>query len=207
MLGSLNIRRLALDDVEVDLRTKVVKPDPRFWMALKDQEPPQPGFYEVLYLDAIVGNPLHPGYGGGGWIEKDQWNSAGASNCFIGSFLHGGWAGYWRELPEHEREQLGATARADAIPTVHLYPQALWHDGAYVSGNRIGLLALRKAIDEALCAPDQSAVADVFTNDGEGYDLRVRCVPGERIYRLALPYTDEAAKETDPGAVWPWTDA
>ncbi len=205
MIESLNVRRLALDGIEVDSHTGIVQPDPRLWTDLKEREPPQPAFYEVLYLDAIVSNPLHPGFGGGGWVERDQWTVLGAANCFAGSLLHGGAPAYWRELPEQVREQLEADARSEAIPTVHLHSQATWHDSAYISANRLGLLALRQAIDEALGAA-QTGAADVFTNDGEGFDLRVRCVTGEQIYKLALPYTDEVAREGDPNAIWPWTD-
>ncbi len=205
MIESLNVRRLALDGIEVDSQTHNVQPDPRLWTALKDREPPRPGFYEVLYVEPFVGNPLHRGFGGGGWVERDQWAFPGASTWFTGSMLHGGEAAYWRELPEQVREQLEVSARAEAIPTVHLHSQASWHDSAYISANRSGLLALRQAIDEALGGA-QTGTADVFTNDGEGFDLQVRCVTGAQIYKLALPYTDDVAREKDPNAIWPWAD-
>lgn len=205
MIESLNVRRLALDGIEVDAQTRIVQPDPRLWTALKERKPPRPGFYEVLYVDPLVGNPLHPGFGAGGWIKSDQWNGPWGTNCFAGVLHHGGEAAYWRELPEHVRELLEVNARAEAIPTVHLHSQASWHDSAYISANRSGLLALRQAIDEALGGA-QTGTADVFTNDGEGFDLHVRCVTGAQIYKLALPYTDDVAREKDPNAIWPWAD-
>ena len=208
MIASLNLNRLALHGIEVDLQTQTVIPDTQVWIPLQDKEPPAPGYYEVLYVDAHVGNPGHPGYGAGGWIECDNWKAWTGSNCFAGTVMHGGGAAYWREMAVKERERLNGNARAEAMPTVHLHAQSYWHDAAYINGNRAGLLALRQAIDDALQEPREAAAgrAETRTNDGEGYDLIVRCVHGQHIYKLALPYTDEVAKERDAEAIWPWND-
>lgn len=88
------------------------------------------------------------------------------------------------------------------METLHLYPQAQWHDEAYVIGTRESLLKLRDAIDSALATG--SAKADCFTNDGEGYSVIIRTVGQVDAEALAVPYTDEIARETSKSARWPW---
>lgn len=205
MLESLNAHRLALFDIRFNPNTRLLIPNDQLWTSLTDHKPMRPGQYDVICLDPLIGNPLHPGYGVGGWVQRDQCEIHRTAVAFATRFKNSSKAAYWRELPEKEREQVDVNVRAEILPTVHLHAQATWHDSAYISANRSGLLALRQAIDEALGAA-QTGAADVFTNDGEGFDLRVRCVTGEQIYKLALPYTDEVAREGDPNAIWPWAD-
>ena len=63
---------------------------------------------------------------------------------------------------------------------LHIYAQVHEHDGAWIVGSRIGLTALRNAIDQALkdgsgwTASGYEAEGDyVMASDGEGYDVRV----------------------------------
>lgn len=205
MIESLNVRGLALRDIVVNPQTREVVPDARRWIPLKLRQPPMPGEYEALYLDAHVASLAHPGFGAGAWVARDQWGEWSGTTSFAGTQSNGYLAAYWREVPEQDADFFHTGARADAMPTVHLHAQAYWHDPAYVTGNRAGLLALRQAIDEALGEAEDSSV-NAFTSDGEGYDLRVRRVDGAQIHKLGLPYTDEVARDRDPQAVWPWTE-
>src|SRR3546814_9713108 len=91
----------------------------------------------------------------------------------------------------------------DKIGWLHLYGQHLWHDEAYIAGDRAGIEMLRDALNEALGAADGvSMAADVFAGDGEGYNVSVHVLPDAEFQRLAMPYTDEIARES--GGFWPW---
>lgn len=85
---------------------------------------------------------------------------------------------------------------------LHLYQQSHWHDEAYIAGTRESLQKLRDAIDSALATG--SAKADCFTNDGEGYSVIIRTVDQTDAESLAVPYTDEVARESSLSARWPW---
>jgi hypothetical protein len=71
---------------------------------------------------------------------------------------------------------------------LHIYPQSLWHNPAYVVGDRDGLTALRDAIDRALVS-NQPSAAPVYCHDGEGYTVFV--APVGTLDNIALPYQDE----------------
>jgi hypothetical protein len=86
---------------------------------------------------------------------------------------------------------------------VHLWSPMSFHEPQWVVGNKAGLQALRDAIDIAL-KTHGSACAEVFTNDGEGYDLGVHCIADSDIDNLAVPYTESYAKEHREHAVFPW---
>lgn len=61
----------------------------------------------------------------------------------------------------------------------------------------------KSAIDAALQHGAESLAA--FANDGEGYYTAVVKIDDqEEFNRLAVPYTDEIAKESRDGVVWPW---
>lgn len=72
------------------------------------------------------------------------------------------------------------------FPSIHLYGQHSEHDEAFIIGTRDALIALRKAIDAALEA--QEATAEVYANDGEGYDLIVKCVSEDAMEFEPTPY-------------------
>lgn len=85
---------------------------------------------------------------------------------------------------------------------VHIYGQEFWHGSAYIIGNRSGMIALREALDQALATQD-AQTATVSVNDGEGYFLNVHVTDESEAMEIALPYTDEVAKEKKPKARWP----
>lgn len=88
-------------------------------------------------------------------------------------------------------------------PWLHLYTQERWHDDAAIVGTRAGLSALRDALDVALATGDGHAECELFANDGEGYQLTVVAIDYERMETMALPYTDDVARETRSAAIWP----
>lgn len=89
---------------------------------------------------------------------------------------------------------------------LHVYGQAAWHDDVYIVGNRQALLALKRAIEDALTG--QKGVLNAMTNDGEGYSVIVLNLPngqGNQVWvELAVPYSEEMAKESRENAKWPW---
>ena len=75
--------------------------------------------------------------------------------------------------------------------TLHIYGQELWHEPAFIVGDRESLQALAKAIEIALSRESGSASAQTMTEDGEGYITFVIArdpFPTE----LALPYNDQS---------------
>ena len=93
----------------------------------------------------------------------------------------------------------------EKVPIIHVLAQERWHDPAVIVANRAGLLALKEAVDKAL--ESEIGKANVFCEDGEGYELAV-------IHRTGLVahgnsdtpfgYTDEdcCAKDTRPYPDW-----
>ena len=63
---------------------------------------------------------------------------------------------------------------------INLYPQFTYHDDAKIAGTREGLTLLRDAINAALDTAQKigkaERVFEVFTSDGEGYQLSVICM-------------------------------
>ncbi|TRZ48220.1 hypothetical protein D4S03_10140 [bacterium] len=99
-------------------------------------------------------------------------------------------------------------------PTLHIYGQSTWHDDVLIVGDADALQLLRLAIGDALAGLELMATGaislhnpsktqrDVFVNDGEGYSVRVLCLP-EVPANLAVPYTEDYAKERWGGSVGP----
>lgn len=79
---------------------------------------------------------------------------------------------------------------------LHIYPQASWHEEAYVVGNIDGLVALRDAINRALGTGSPQAATE-FPADGEGYRVLVLPVSEDGVRMLRLPYCEP--KEEWPG--------
>lgn len=80
----------------------------------------------------------------------------------------------------------------DDIPWLHIRSQSTYHDEAEIVGTKAGLEAALNAICVAIANRDGEA--SVFTNDGEGYRLSVRC--SNRVRDLGEPfYVDEIARE------------
>jgi hypothetical protein len=85
-------------------------------------------------------------------------------------------------------------------PIIHIYPNASFHEEAYIVGNKAGLIKLHKALLKALFYNSEGC-CEVSTTDGEGYNLHVIVTERDDI---ALPYTEDHAMETREKAVWPW---
>lgn len=89
------------------------------------------------------------------------------------------------------------------MTTLHIYAQEMWHDEAYIAGQREDLEMLRAAIDRAL--NEGHGQMQAFCCDGEGYEVHVLCVSDAMADKLATPYTDEMANGgKQPPALWPW---
>lgn len=80
-------------------------------------------------------------------------------------------------------------AEQEDYPILHIYEQPSHHMDAYIFGNRLGLEALRDAINQALTEPEPEA-AQVSQNDGECYDLVVRCASTSWAKLIRTNYTD-----------------
>jgi hypothetical protein len=81
-------------------------------------------------------------------------------------------------------------------PYLHLYAQKYQHADAEIIGNREALVMLRESLNKALSLDyvgGKRSKIEVFTNDGEGYSLFVRCVESDTVDRqfdgYRLPYT------------------
>jgi hypothetical protein len=71
---------------------------------------------------------------------------------------------------------------------LHVYAQSFQHDVATIKGDRKALTKLRDAINEALSVGEGKA--DVFCNDGEGYEIGV-FLEEDKLEKMELPYTDD----------------
>ena len=98
----------------------------------------------------------------------------------------------------------------ERIKLVHIYGQKIWHDDVLIIANHEGLLALQKAVSEAL--EKGKGVAEVFVADGEGYDVKILLNeadwPSDSWDILVLPYTADFVREIAPPhgnvVVQPW---
>ncbi len=87
---------------------------------------------------------------------------------------------------------------------MHVFGQLMWHDEIQIVGDTQSLLALKKAVEDALETGSGSSLA--FTGDGEGYNILIAREDDKTVYdTLAVPYTDEMASEKNTTAVWPHT--
>lgn len=85
---------------------------------------------------------------------------------------------------------------------LHLYAQEWWHDDARIAGTKDALILLRDALNEAI-ENGASICEDVFTSDGEGYDVHIIEVSKEQTTHMAVPYAGDDAKERRKHAFWP----
>lgn len=84
---------------------------------------------------------------------------------------------------------------------LHIYAQGEWHGEAHIIGTTEALRKLRAAIDSALT--EGGGTATSFTNDGEGFDTAVvRVDNAEEFAKLAVPYTNEIAKDHNGKGPW-----
>lgn len=88
---------------------------------------------------------------------------------------------------------------------LHVYAQLWHHCEAFLVGERRSLQALAHAIELALDHHQNQTTHGFFTADGEGFDVIVRQLPaGNDLWQqLALPYTEDYAREQRPDAIWP----
>lgn len=109
---------------------------------------------------------------------------------------------------------------SDDMKLLHLYAQDHQHGEAWVVGNRLGLEALRDAINLALqqgSAQTPSRDGCVFATDGEGYEVMVLLdeskwegapIGEEKTVwdRLQCPYVGGGPYQRGyyPSALWPW---
>lgn len=87
----------------------------------------------------------------------------------------------------------------DAIPIIHVIAQVAWHDPAFIVGNREGLTALRAALDAALSS-DSGSYCTAFVEDGEGFNLHVRCMTTPEMEGVPYGYT---ASDLCTSKSWP----
>ncbi|WP_303967858.1 hypothetical protein [Sporosarcina ureae] len=72
---------------------------------------------------------------------------------------------------------------------LHIYAQEFPHDGALIVGNKLALLELRRAIDEAL--KGRESKGHLTASDGEGYRayvFRIEDDERELFESLEMPY-------------------
>jgi hypothetical protein len=86
-------------------------------------------------------------------------------------------------------------------PLIHLWPGASFHEDVYIVGNRRGLEKIKARIDSVLNSggPEKT---EVMTADGEGYSIHI--ILAEDDTKLALPYTEDYAKENRENVIYPW---
>jgi hypothetical protein len=81
---------------------------------------------------------------------------------------------------------------------MHVYGQTMWHDEVHIVADTKSLLALKKAIEDAL--ETGSGAALTFCGDGEGYNILI-AKKEDGYDNLATTYTEEIARERNPDAV------
>lgn len=87
-------------------------------------------------------------------------------------------------------------------PILHIYGQEAFHDDVYIAGNREGMDLLCNAILRSMNGALSGA--EVSVCDGEWYTITVRVYSNEDAEKLAVPYTEDFAKERREAAIWPW---
>ena len=81
------------------------------------------------------------------------------------------------------------------LPYCHIYPQDDWHHPVAVVGDASAISAIWDACEQALTGGGGETL--LFTNDHEGYRLRVLVSP---VAELPLPYFAEHARDSDAAA-------
>lgn len=86
---------------------------------------------------------------------------------------------------------------------LHIFQQTMWHDDAYLIGNRTALEALKAKIDIALeHGASYDSAGGFFQNDGEGYTIGIICADNLLMQDINTAYTDEVAFEEASGPAW-----
>ena len=86
---------------------------------------------------------------------------------------------------------------------LHICGPHSWHSEACIAGDKEALQRLVNAINKAILVGTGRSQSSV--NDGDGLDVYVLRIDNQQtLNRLALPYTDDTAKEKDKSAIYPW---
>ncbi len=117
-------------------------------------------------------------------------------NRFIDKLQSKGFSSFHQDMFITDDEPIKMIAQIEASikyfeeeETLHIYGQQMWHDNAYIVGNRAALQRLQDQITQALQYGEKKDV--FFPNDGEGYDLYVACVDDQFNWEnLEAPYHD-----------------
>ncbi|HLR68659.1 MAG TPA: hypothetical protein VK105_16295 [Virgibacillus sp.] len=75
---------------------------------------------------------------------------------------------------------------------LHVYAQDFPHDGSVITGNKLALLELKRAIDEAL--KEGESEGNFTASDGEGYELYVVKIEDDEqklFDSLEMPYVSQ----------------
>lgn len=86
---------------------------------------------------------------------------------------------------------------------IHVYSPGSWHDDAYIVGTSKGLKSLLAAVRTA--TEEGESCVQLFTGDGEGFNLRIVQVDDEEMVFMRVPYTEELAKENRDKCIHPHT--
>lgn len=94
----------------------------------------------------------------------------------------------------------------DGPAMAHIYGQNVWHDDVFIVANVRGLQALKRAIEDALAMGHGEA--ELLPADGECYNVVIfkfdHKFGSPEWNRLAVPYTEEYAREKRDKAIRPW---
>jgi len=89
---------------------------------------------------------------------------------------------------------------------LHIYGQEVWHEEAFIVGDRISLELLRDCLNQVLEGKEDAVAhtkAEFSVNDGEGYDLHIALVSDKQMDKMAAPYTKEMARDHGENAIYP----
>ncbi len=57
---------------------------------------------------------------------------------------------------------------------LNIYPQRQWNTNAFIMGNKEGLIALKKAIEDALENPNKTGKTEISDSDGKNFNCYVK---------------------------------
>lgn len=83
---------------------------------------------------------------------------------------------------------------------LHIYPQQMEHDEAYIVGTHAGLVALRDALTRAI-ERNNAVKCSAMPSDGEGYWVLIAPVDPAAFESMDQPYS--CPREDAPHGKWP----
>ncbi|MHB1702552.1 MAG: hypothetical protein ACYCSN_20960, partial [Acidobacteriaceae bacterium] len=91
---------------------------------------------------------------------------------------------------EHDQPSLANPNIVDVRPRfLHVYGQQAHHGDAHIIGAVDALRHLSQTIDTAIVG-GAAKTSDIFSSDGEGFDVVVAVASETKLSQLALPYVD-----------------